>query len=304
MTDIPDVLQTLLMDQISNSLNGIAVLDQRDVILYHNRAFASMLGFGDETKIGLSLNELTNWIYANKIAVTGDVPLEEWLRQIQANHRSTPFRKIEVELSGRRWLLLSAQVYENGTMIIACTDLTSIKQTELALVAARQELERQAMTDELTGLPNRRQFFRRLKEEFGRALCHHSPVCLAMMDLDFFKRINDEYGHPAGDAVLRHFSKLLMHEIREHDICGRIGGEEFAVIFPETDAVSARHVLERIRTKLQQHSLHDIDGLKYTFSAGIADLASAFNDLNQWISVADQALYEAKSNGRDRVMVR
>ncbi len=304
MSDIPICLQSMLMDQISDSVNGIAVLDQDDIILYFNRAFARMFGFNDEVRVGQSHKDFARWLFTNKITVTQIDDFAVWLEKLECMHRQQSYRRTEVELSDGRWLALTAQVYQNGSLVLVCADITSHKQTELALIAAHRELESLALTDELTGLANRRSFLRQIQHEFQRHRRYQGATCLAMLDLDFFKRINDRYGHPAGDAVLRHFGQLLSTSLREQDSCGRLGGEEFAILFCETEPAQALFVLNRMRDRLQNSSCR-FDGLdlSYSFSAGLAQLSPAITSIDTWISLSDQALYQAKQAGRNRTQL-
>lgn len=303
MSDIPVCLQSMLMDQISDSVNGIAVLDQNDVILYFNRAFARMFGFTDEVKVGQNHSDFAYWLFTNKITVSQIDDFSEWLKRLACMHRQQSYRRIEVELTDGRWLALTAQVYQNGSLILAVADITSNKQTELALIHAHRELEQQALTDELTGLANRRSFLRDLQNEFQRHRRYQGKTCLAMLDLDFFKRVNDRHGHPAGDAVLRHFGQLLSTSLRSEDKCGRLGGEEFAVLFTETEISQALLVLNRMRERLSSTSCR-FDGvdIAYTFSAGIASLNNELVSIDNWLKLADQALYQAKQSGRNQTI--
>ncbi|TVR03467.1 MAG: diguanylate cyclase [Deltaproteobacteria bacterium] len=178
-------------------------------------------------------------------------------------------------------------------------DLTRVKQLEL-------QLREQATTDELTGLWNRRYFTRRAQRELAMASRTERPLCVLMLDIDHFKRINDTRGHGVGDRVLRDFGALLRDQLRATDLLGRLGGEEFAVLLPETGLGTAEKVAERIRAAVEDHSFeHDEGTLRATVSIGIAQRTPE-NDksLDRLLSQADQALYEAKAGGRNRVVVQ
>jgi len=161
-----------------------------------------------------------------------------------------------------------------------------------------------SLTDENTGLPNRRAFLRRLEDEMERADRYQMPISLALIDLDFFKEINDSYGHPAGDAVLAWYAQHALPIFRHYDLVARWGGEEFAILFPGTSLHGARQALAKLRRHIQSASI-DYDGQEIgvpTFSAGL----TAFRDGDSeelLIKRADQALYLAKNNGRDRIEV-
>jgi len=167
------------------------------------------------------------------------------------------------------------------------------------------ELQTLATTDSLTDLPNRRQFLSRLDDEFVRAqrlLSQRSSVL--MLDLDFFKRINDAHGHAGGDAVLKHVAQIMRRSLREIDVVGRVGGEEFAIILPGADATHARRLAERLRETLAKTPVV-LDGktIAVTVSIGIATIGMHDRDADGTLARADKALYRAKENGRNRVEV-
>jgi two-component system cell cycle response regulator len=158
------------------------------------------------------------------------------------------------------------------------------------------EVERLAKFDPLTGLANRRVFEAALNREVARAKRTGMPVTLVLLDVDHFKRVNDTYGHQAGDEVLRHVGEALGHVGRETDLVARYGGEEFAVILPDTPVAEAMKVAERLRA-----AVADFPGLvPVTASAGVAVLPGNANDPPSLVQAADEALYESKRAGRDR----
>jgi diguanylate cyclase (GGDEF)-like protein/PAS domain S-box-containing protein len=304
--EIPEQVQAVLTYHIAHSENGVAVFDENDRILYHNPTFAAMFGFTGHPMIGRTHDELMAWMFHSKAGTNIEkATLQEWLDHVHSRYRSQPFRSFEVDMTDGRWLLLTEQAYPSGKLVAVCTDVTRLKTAELALRAAHAEVERLALTDELTGVPNRRHFLSRMEQEYERARRYRHPLSLAMLDLDHFKQVNDRHGHPAGDEVLKHFTGLLREQLRTEDMVGRLGGEEFALLLPETGQDGAVNVLERIRQQLAQAELNTIaPGFSYTFSSGIAvlmpDQAPRCND---WLRKADQALYQAKSEGRNRTVV-
>jgi len=169
-------------------------------------------------------------------------------------------------------------------------------------VQSRQQLLELARTDGLTGLNNRKHFFELAEREVTRAARYGSPLTVLMIDLDHFKRVNDTYGHDAGDAVLRHFSQLMSEAMRDADILGRYGGEEFIVLMPQTDASQGREAGERLR-KLVEESPTPWSGgsIHHTASIGLASSRSVLA-LENLIKKADEAMYQAKHEGRNRVM--
>ncbi len=165
-------------------------------------------------------------------------------------------------------------------------------------------LYRQATRDPLTGLFNRRMLIEQLQNELLRAKRYRHPISIMIFDLDKFKRINDNYGHVAGDDVLRRFAVIVEDSLRTVDKVGRYGGEEFLAVLPETDEAGALEVAERIRSSCHNTMATAADGRKiaFTTSTGIAEYRVG-EELNDLINRADQALYAVKVAGRDNVMV-
>ena len=169
--------------------------------------------------------------------------------------------------------------------------------------AARRELELLANRDGLTGLINRRHFMANAEAEIRRAQRYGRPIVVALGDLDSFKRLNDTYGHGAGDVVLRTFAGLLTDSVRQSDLVCRYGGEEFAFLFPESTIDQAHILVERFRQRFAEHDIRLPDGLlvRVTISIGLADASHC--PLEIALQRADFALYEAKRLGRNRVIV-
>lgn len=159
-----------------------------------------------------------------------------------------------------------------------------------------------AIRDPLTGLINKRELTRRLNEEMARAKRHKIPLTVALFDLDYFKKINDRFGHVAGDFVLKELGKLIMDNTRTCDIAARYGGEEFALVLPETTEQEACELLERIRTKVQSKIFnYSCIPIKATLSVGVAQFDMVDANFEVLCNKADKALYKAKNNGRNRV---
>jgi diguanylate cyclase (GGDEF)-like protein len=215
---------------------------------------------------------------------------------------STPF------FSSERKVLGTFAIYFGEPRAPKDSDLEVITHaTRLASLAVERwrqiaDLRRMATTDLLTGLPNRADFFDRAAEELRRAGRFDRPPALLMMDLDRFKRINDRFGHGAGDEALRAFSRVLAATMREIDIVGRVGGEEFAAILPETDIKGAILAAERLRVAVEalRVPLAGNESLSFTVSIGIA-IPKLDEPIDRLMARADAALYAAKDNGRNRV---
>jgi len=165
-------------------------------------------------------------------------------------------------------------------------------------------LQEVASRDELTRLVNRRHMQQRIEEEASMQLRSGEPFCLALLDLDHFKRINDQYGHAKGDQVLKDFAEAAQQALRKTDVLARWGGEEFLLMLPNEQPASAAAALARIGACLQAHlTTPGASGLPVTFSAGLTDHPPG-EPLHETLERADQALYAAKNQGRNRVVTQ
>jgi len=167
-----------------------------------------------------------------------------------------------------------------------------------------RELVRQATEDVLTGICNRRRFYDLAEREILRGGRYDDPMVLLMLDIDHFKKINDNFGHGNGDAALKQMASVCKAELRSIDIFGRIGGEEFSVMLVKTDAITGRQVAERLRRSVEQCILTTDKGLvKVTVSIGGVSFSGNQHSLDYRLKQADNALYEAKSAGRNRTVM-
>jgi len=177
--------------------------------------------------------------------------------------------------------------------------LLSRTRTLLEFKAYLDVCEEAAFTDHLTGLANRRRFERQLEREVNRTLRLGHPFCLLMVDIDNFKKLNDTFGHSAGDEAIRLISKALREGTRGIDLAARFGGEEFSILLVETPLERGLEVAERLRVAIRSISLPS--GAQVTASFGVAECPSSAQTANEVLKAADELLYEAKRNGRDRV---
>ncbi len=179
-------------------------------------------------------------------------------------------------------------------------DVTDTAVNKAGMQEANAQLAHLSRTDRLTELFNRGHWEERLNEEFKRGLRQSNPCSLVMFDIDHFKKVNDTYGHPAGDEVIRQTAQKIRETIREVDIAGRYGGEEFTVILVNSDKDGACQFAERLRKTIEGITVtHDGIDIKYTISLGISELSANLKDPKAWIESADQALYKAKEGGRN-----
>jgi diguanylate cyclase (GGDEF)-like protein len=203
--------------------------------------------------------------------------------------------------------LLVPGVFFFGACFVWLTSTLALQTaTDVRRVAL---LEKESITDSLTGLYNRRYLDRRLEEEFARAKRYTLPLSILMIDIDHFKRINDNYGHQAGDLVLGYIGKLILNIIRNSDIAARYGGEELLVIAPNTPSSSAVELAERLRKHIEFHELVltsepiKQQKIQITVSIGVSIGRPIIKDVQELILEADEALYRAKREGRNRVIM-
>ena len=188
-----------------------------------------------------------------------------------------------------------------ATQVASLHERLRAQRSELKAALARvQEL---AIWDDLTQVHNRRHLMEQMQVEFRKLARKPAPLCLALLDIDLFKSVNDRFGPGAGDEVLRRFSASAKTIVRNTDLLGRWGGEEFMVMFPDTPRAQAEVALQRLRGHLSRMDLNDIaPDLKITFSAGLVELV-ADDTLEAAIERADQAMYRAKTGGRNRTEI-
>ncbi len=189
-------------------------------------------------------------------------------------------------------------------LIARATNMLQLRARQLELAEANERLLVLATTDSLTGLANRRHFLEKLHEEIARSQRYGRPCAVAMIDADHFKGVNDTHGHEVGDRVLQKLSNIMSGEVRDVDCVGRLGGEEFAILLPETNLQGGAAFCERLLSKIRNAEVEtNGDVLRFTVSIGLTEVAKGETKTDVILNRADEALYEAKENGRDRVVV-
>lgn len=245
---------------------------------------------------------------------------QQWTDFIHPDDRSAAWKSINDVLEGQsaahkleyrmlhkngsiRWILDQANIMQWDAkgkptrMSGIHSDISERKKMEMELI-------RQARTDYLTGLINRNQFIELAGQAFSSAQRYKNPLSFLMLDVDFFKKVNDTYGHIAGDAALQKLAKVCLETLREIDIVGRLGGEEFAILLPQTGREQAYEAAERLRLALANARVY-VEGKEFGFtvSIGLADLNTEHGTIDDLINNADKALYNAKRSGRNQVCI-
>lgn len=281
------------------SLDAFITLNRDDEILFWSPAAEKMFGWTREEALGQKLHQL---IVPERYRERAYKGLERFSTTGQGPFVGHAQEVIAVRKDGGEFPAdLSVAPFKLGDDYFA--------QGSIRDASARKKDEKWlrylATTDELTGLKNRRYFFERAQEEFKRAKRYSEPLAVIIFDIDHFKAINDTYGHDAGDKVLKQLALTLSPLMREHDLFGRHGGEEFTILLPHTSERGAVLVAERVRALIEQNVLELNDGrqITYTISLGVAQLDNSSQTFDRLLNTADKALYKAKETGRNRVVV-
>ncbi|MHA6493008.1 sensor domain-containing diguanylate cyclase [Pseudomonas borbori] len=187
-------------------------------------------------------------------------------------------------------------------MCLIIYDVTNVATNKQQLQTLNQQLKHLSRTDRLTGLNNRGYWEECLQHEYARHRRYQSMAALVMFDIDHFKKVNDTFGHPAGDKVIQVVAEVVREQIRDTDYAGRYGGEEFVILLPDIDSSGAMLFAERLRARIESLLVtYEGQSIPFTISLGVADLSHQTDEHKQLIERADQALYLSKQGGRNRV---
>jgi diguanylate cyclase (GGDEF)-like protein len=281
----------------------VAVYDGFDRIRYANHAFRAAYFIGpDESPSWAEIMRRNHGLVRGTVLRVPD--LDAWLTSTLSRRGKTGFRAFETDLHDGRWLWMTEAVDGDGWMLCIASDISHIRADERAVRQDRDLAIKASYTDDLTGVANRRFLTARIEQilEQHRADLGRSG-CLAVIDLDNFKLVNDRFGHQMGDLVLQDFANLIQGQLRRSDSFGRMGGEEFALTFPDTSLEHASLILQRMLGVVRLSrplGLHA--DFSYTFSAGTT-ASRADEPLSDFYRRADEALYQAKVSGRNQVQV-
>lgn len=295
---LPEVLQKLVQGLLASEV-ALALFTPSDDLHFATDDFRALYAVQPGEQSFASIMRHCHKHKVGPLIESDDI--EAWLEMACAKRRSTASRRFEIDMVDGRWLWASEAVFGDGWILLMITDCTFVKQKEFRLRNARDAAITAAETDYLTGLPNRRAMMNQLGAQIERSIVTGAGLSIALIDLDHFKSINDGFGHETGDRVLQDFAACATETLREGDLFGRVGGEEFLLLMPGTDQDRAVRVLERLRLALHGRVLR-IAGVKlrYTFSGGIAQWRAG-KTLDDLYREADIVLYQAKEAGRDQV---
>jgi len=284
--------QKHLLDTVLDNIDAhVYMKNSEREFLYVNSKTAALFGRPVEQIIGCKENDILPAEMADHFYKSDAMVFNTGEKQI--------INEEVIDENGNKLHYLSVKVPldrqgELPALIGFSSDVTELYQL-------KEQFRQQANTDPLTQLYNRRYFVTHAEKEFQRAKRYNSSLALVSLDIDNFKKVNDQYGHPVGDKVLQALAKKLAPMIRSEDILARIGGEEFSILLPETSIDVAQRVAERIRIE-QQKSVFDGD-IVVTISLGVAGLIPQDQSFDQLFRRADKALYQAKKLGKNRVAI-
>ncbi|GHU10909.1 hypothetical protein AGMMS50225_15310 [Betaproteobacteria bacterium] len=286
----------LLIETIGEGVYG---LDREGKITFINRAACNMLGLDNVDVIGKDPHP----IFHHRKADGQPYPVETCpLMKAVRDGQQWEGEEWLIHQDGHGFpaLMTVSPIYSHGIYEGSVTVFRNIAR----LRDRQDELTRLAITDSLTGIPNRRYFLELFESELARLRRHHSVASLLMADLDFFKRVNDRYGHAVGDLVLRHFVSVARSALRRTDIIGRLGGEEFAILLPGDGINGANELAERLRLLVESSPVRvDDTHVQITVSIGITELYPQDLSADAPLSRSDEALYAAKQAGRNRTEI-
>lgn len=282
----------LISQSLDRLSEGITIIDSDDRLVLFNAQAAAHLGFDDSISLGMHLDEIVGSTKATNKTID---PSSLLMQQLDASREGKP-QFFERELDGGRILSVRANPIPGGGVITLYTDITERKAFEKRLIEM-------ATRDELTGLVNRREFFTIAHHEEERAKREGHVVSVMMVDADYFKKINDTYGHAIGDDVLRDLAANCQKIFRRTDVVGRYGGEEFSVVLPGAKEEMAKTIAERLRKSVADSIVKSDKGdVQYTISIGISCAEGKDVRIEELLDRADRALYTAKAQGRNRAI--
>lgn len=295
-----------LREAIDQMPAAIELYDPQDRLIICNRLMEKMYPQHNRSRVlGQTYEALLR--EAVQQGLLGEVPAgqeEAWIRQ-RLTTRCTSSEPLLRRLPDGDWIHVHEARTASGYLMVTRLDVTTLLENSLALERANSQLARLSTTDGLTGVANRRLFDRTLVQEWLRSARSHQPLSLLMIDIDYFKRYNDHYGHLAGDACLRQVAEVLQAcAQRSGELVARYGGEEFALLLPGADEQAARVVAQRCMDQLRQAQIpHAASAVSswLTLSIGMATLAALPDQSAEvLVKAADDALYRMKAAGRAR----
>jgi len=299
------ILENILKETLEFSPDSFGIFDENQILIYCNSTFSNMFGVTREEAIGQSHTHLLkeSWRAKKGIKIECD-DFSEWIKRLEQLHDEKSLNQFEADLRDGRWFKMTRMSLDSGFTVFFGVDITELKETQKSLQEANKKILTLANTDQLTGLYNRRAFSSLSDEMIESAIKEKQILSLLLIDFDLFKEINDQFGHDAGDKVLREFATISKVFFANYKTLCRIGGEEFVVLLPNAELSTAHTLAEAFCDLVASHTFYlaySNQHIQITVSIGVSQWRSTDKGINDLLQRADSALYKAKAAGRNQV---
>lgn len=279
-------------------------MDSSLTFTFCNQMMMELIGLSHDQIIGQHQNDVIQLAHKRGKGVDFEgKSVNDFLDFIRSNQQQFTESEYIWPTLDNKFYKLSRITISSGEHVVFGTEITELVSTQRQLEQTLQKLNALANTCDLSGVPNRRHIMDSLNKEFYRAKRYNSTFSIVIADIDHFKQVNDTYGHSVGDQAIIHFADILNENIRESDMVGRVGGEEFAILLPNTSLEQALIYADRVRQEVANALLvlGSKERLKLTSSFGVAECQAEDKEMKDLFNRADQALYKAKEAGRNQV---
>jgi len=295
-------IQNRLFDFIERSPDAFALFNAKDILQYCNAAFSNFFSSAPEDIQGKTFTDLATASHQQSQGFLIDgADLDGWLQHIEDVRRQKAFRLFEVVLTDGRWFLFSEQLNEQQEIFILARDITEQKMASNRVQGSNERFRQLSLTDEISGVPNRKHFIAASKAELSRCWRSGKHAALLLLEFDSIKFLNENFGHTTGDKALRHMAELIRETLRGYDIFGRVNHEQFGVFLGQCDQEPAHVIAERMRKLIENRPLKwQNRELPLTVSIGLT-LQPFDTPFDQLLEEAEKALSSAKVKGRNRI---
>lgn len=305
--ELDQVIANALREVLEVTPNAIGIFDQSLTLIYCNDVLAGLFCMTRAEALGKTQEEILKRSFdtSEGINIASD-DFDSWYQELNCSQQQTHFNQFEADTTEGVVFKMTRMTLDSGLMVMLGTEITELKQVQSSLELALTKLELLANTDQLTGVYNRRYFEDIARKEIDRCIRYQQTFSLLLIDLDHFKNINDHFGHHIGDEVLIHVTSICQRQLRSTDTLCRIGGEEFAIILPSTEASDALQIAERIRESVNQANIpvdeHQTN-ITMSISIGVTKYKRHDMAISDTLIRADKALYRVKENGRNSCLL-
>ncbi len=297
---VTKTVNELIIEALKASKDGFGVYNEEDILVFCNDKLAENFGFQVHEIIGMPFETMLRKAHAAGVGVASNDHIDGLVERAKHSRIEKGFASFESDMQDGSWMQVSRLKTADNFIYIYVTDITKLKKTENELRDALRFVKKLAATDSLTGISNRRHFLEIAETEFERSQRFTHPLSILALDIDHFKMINDNYGHQAGDQVLEAITNCCKNLLRESDVFGRLGGEEFSIMLPDTNETAAKVTAKRILKAVAALEVnYQNKVIRFTTSIGIAQLSEVSGSLEALMNQSDEALYKAKHNGRN-----